>query len=322
MERVERLLTLVPWLVANPGISLTETAREFGITVEQLEKDLWTLVVSGLPGHGPDQLIDIDFWDDGLIYVRDPQVLDVSMRLSADESTALLVGLRLLAQVADQSTRAVVQSAAGRIEAALGASDAGLVVEVGALTATRTVVESALAEAQALSITYGDATHDEITQRIIWPERVFTVDDIAYLEAHCELAGAVRTFRLDRVRDAMPHATSGSERPSYPATPSSTGRPSPAGTRISAGDGSASDPACIRFEPSVAWAADLHRIERREVFDDGSVRAWLPFHDPHWLVGWVLSIGPGVVVEAPEDLRTRIRTVAQRALQALDDHRA
>lgn len=322
MDRVARLLTLVPWLMANPGISLRETAREFGISEDQLEKDLWTLVVSGLPGHGPDQLIDIDFWDDGLIYVRDPQVLDVSMRLSPEESTALLVGLRLLAQVADEPTRAAVQSAAGRIEAALGGSDSGLVVEVGALEATRDLIESALATSQALAITYGDATRDEITHRTIWPERVYTVDDIAYVEAFCELAGAMRTFRLERVHEVVPSPSPRSVRPSTPSDRSpSADTPTP--RRGATGDGAPpTELACVRFEPSVAWAADLHRVDRREPLDDGSVRVWLPFHDPDWLVGQILSIGPGAVVEAPDHLRTRVRAVAQRALRALDGHRA
>lgn len=327
LDRVERLLTLVPWLSANPGVSLERTAREFSITVDQLEKDLWTLVVSGLPGHGPDQLIDIDFWDDGLIYVRDPQVLDVSMRLSPDESSALLVGLRLLAQVADAETRLVVQSAAGRIEAAVGDADSGVVVEVGALEVgaledMRVLLDTARAATHSVTIIYGDATRDELSTRTIWPVRVFSVDDIGYVEAHCEQAGAMRTFRLDRIRRFLSPEDSPTPTTDSPVV-------SGAGHRASLDDSAAEIPvregtavARIRFEPAVAWAADLHRVQSREVAPDGSVLVWLPFHDEGWVTRWILSLGSGAVVEAPEGLRDAVREAGLRALRALGEDRA
>jgi predicted DNA-binding transcriptional regulator YafY len=68
-DRLSRLLALVPWLIAHDGVTIAECADHFGVTPEQLEVDLWLLVVCGLPGYGPDQLVDIDFWDDGRIHV-------------------------------------------------------------------------------------------------------------------------------------------------------------------------------------------------------------------------------------------------------------
>ena len=52
-ERLSRMLSLVPWLIAHDGITIDEAARHFGVTPEQLEKDLWLLIVCGLPGSGP-----------------------------------------------------------------------------------------------------------------------------------------------------------------------------------------------------------------------------------------------------------------------------
>ena len=86
--RLTRLLALVPWLVAHDGVTIRECAAHFGVTEEVLQEDLWQLVVCGLPGYGPDQLVDIQFWDDddavrgdGVIRVVDPQTLDRPMRL-------------------------------------------------------------------------------------------------------------------------------------------------------------------------------------------------------------------------------------------------
>ncbi len=311
LERLERMLTLVPWLTSNPGVSLDMAAEQFGISVEQLEKDLWTLVVSGLPGHGPDQLIDIDFWDDGLIYVRDPQVLDVSMRLSPDESSALLVGLRLLAQVSDDGMRVLALQAADRIEAALGGSESGLVVDVEPSSEFRASLEVTMAQGRAVSIVYGDATADRVTSRIIWPQRVYSIDDVVYTEAFCEMAVAIRTFRLDRMRSVQPVDAVREPLPdSIPAADIAHDRLSQAAL------------ARIRFSPEVAWAADLHQGTTRDVGTDGSILAAIPYYDPEWLIGWVLSIGPGIVVLDPPELRRGVREAAEQALQALGAHRA
>lgn len=51
--RLSRLLALVPWLLANDGVTLAHAAEHFGVSAEQLEKDLFLLIVSGFPGMGP-----------------------------------------------------------------------------------------------------------------------------------------------------------------------------------------------------------------------------------------------------------------------------
>jgi proteasome accessory factor C len=48
-ERLSRLLAMVPYLVTRQGIPLAEAAREFGITEEELVKDLELLFVCGTP---------------------------------------------------------------------------------------------------------------------------------------------------------------------------------------------------------------------------------------------------------------------------------
>ena len=62
-DRLARLLTMVPWLVARQGIDLDEAAAELGITVAQLEADLRLLYLCGY-GQMPDELIDAQ-WENG-----------------------------------------------------------------------------------------------------------------------------------------------------------------------------------------------------------------------------------------------------------------
>ena len=44
-SRVERLLTMVPWLVGRQGIEISRAAEGLGISEDQLKKDLDLLFV-------------------------------------------------------------------------------------------------------------------------------------------------------------------------------------------------------------------------------------------------------------------------------------
>ena len=58
-DRLGRLLNLVPYLLARPGIRLADAAAALSITEGQLREDLELLWVCGLPGYGPGDLIDM-----------------------------------------------------------------------------------------------------------------------------------------------------------------------------------------------------------------------------------------------------------------------
>ncbi len=58
-ERVARVLSMVPYIARRPGISVPQLATEFGVTDDQVAKDLDLLMVCGLPGYYPDDLIDV-----------------------------------------------------------------------------------------------------------------------------------------------------------------------------------------------------------------------------------------------------------------------
>ena len=63
-DHLPRLLALVPYLLARPGVRFAEVAEVFGVTEDRLRKDLNLLWVCGLPGHGPGDLIDVEFEGD------------------------------------------------------------------------------------------------------------------------------------------------------------------------------------------------------------------------------------------------------------------
>jgi proteasome accessory factor C len=309
-DRLSRLLALVPWLMAHDGVTIAECAEHFGVSEQQLEVDLWLLVVCGLPGYGPDQLVDIDFWDDGRIHVLDPQTLARPMRLTGEEAITLLIALRMLAQLPGVEDRAAVLSAAAKLEEAANVAAAGkyVAIDVGVEPGVREAVDVALREHRRLTIEYAAATRDEVTTRTIEPQRLFTVDGVSYLEAHCLAAGALRTFRLDRVLrgevgepfgvasvEPGPMVTSGSPQGPRPAEMTAT----------------------LLLDPSARWIIDVHQAQEDPApRGDGRTRVTLPLHSTEWGVRLVLSLRGYATVLDPPALRSAVLEATEAALAA------
>ena len=300
--RLTRLLALVPWLCAHDGVTITEAAEHFGVTPAELERDLWLLVVSGLPGHGPDQLVDIDFWDDGVIHVLDPQTLERPLRLTPDEAMTLLVALRTLAQVPGIADRSVLVSAAAKVESAVeGAVSLRDLPEVQVLVDPDVAnhVDAAVVSGDALLISYASGSRDDVTERVVQPESVHVINGVGYLEAWCSTAQARRTFRLDRILSAQ-----GAESPVQQEPAQDEAEPAPL-------------EALLAVTPEAAWVIDTHHAARSLGPDDRGRRlVSIPLHSLDWGTRLVLSLnGQAEAIEPPE-LVTAVASAAASALQA------
>ena len=309
-SRLTRLLALVPWLAAHDGITVAEAAEHFDVTVEQLEQDLWLLIVCGLPGYGPADLVDIQFWDDGRIHVLDAQTLQRPLRLTADEATALLLGLRVLQQVPGAAPTEALDRAVGKLDAAIEVAiqPTGVEVTVQATdAAVAAALEAAMEQGDALAITYAAATRDELSERVVQPLRITSVDGRSSLLAYCSAAQAVRTFRIDRILSAHPVAPI--------AVPESThvAPASPQGEVV------------LLLGPSARWIAEVHGatvLAAGTSASDGTdgdgeaVRVALSVHDHAWLARLVLGAGPEVTVISPPEAVAAVRAAAEAALGA------
>ena len=110
-----RLLALVPYLLARPGVRLSEVAATFGVTEDRLRKDLNLLWVCGLPGHGPGDLIDVEF-EGETVTLTEPAGVTRPLRLTVDEALALVVALRTLAETPGLDERDAVDRALAKVE--------------------------------------------------------------------------------------------------------------------------------------------------------------------------------------------------------------
>ena len=308
-DRLARLLNLVPYLLARPGIAVADAAADLGVTEKQLREDLELLWVCGAPGYGPGDLIDMAFDGDRVTITYDAGI-DRPLRLTQDEALALVVALRALAQVPDAQNRDAVERALTKIESAAGDAAAGLPVAVRLPTggAERLAeLQDAVQRRRALRLTYYTATRDELSDRIVDPMRVLVVGGHGYLEAWCRRAEAVRLFRIDRI-DACAELDEPAVVPPHAEQ-----------TDVSAGVFRPSDDlplVTLRIGRWERWITEYYPCERvvEETPDQWLVA--LRASDLAWARRLVLGLGPRVTVVAPAALVDAVHQEAHAALDA------
>ena len=310
-ERLARLLALVPWLSARQGITLTAAARHFDISVEQLTKDLWQLVVCGLPGYGPDQLVDIDFWDDDRIWVQDPQTLTTPLRLTAEEGAALSIALRLISQIPGVEYREDIDVLIAKLDEACGATSELVQLTPQTNQAFRDTINAALEGNVQVAMTYSSGS-DEVTERRVSPIRVFVVDDYMYLEGYCERAEARRIFRLDRILsiEMVPRSVAVSHQ-KHDHLLHAGGLESWIVSNDSFGD---TPRALVQVDPGSSWVAEEPYVE---VISTKPLTISVPYLTEDWLVRWVMSLGGSIQLLEPRHLIEEIAQNARASLAAL-----
>ncbi len=307
-DRMPRLLALVPYLLARPGIAVAQAAADFGVTEAQLRRDLNLLWMCGLPGQGPGDLIDLAFDGDTISVIFDAG-MSRPLRLSAEEALALIVALRTLAETPGIVDRGVVERALAKVESAAGGHvDAADAVQVAldAEARARPVVQLALDEFRALELRYFTAGRDETTERVVDPIRMFTSEGRAYLEAWCRRAEGLRVFRLDRIEAAAMLDEPASVPPHVQPRELSEGVYDPAPEHLLVD---------LLLTPAYEWVAEHYVIEDESTSPAGH-QISLRVSDPAWVRALVLSSSGDVTVLSPPWLAEDIRASARTALAA------
>ena len=119
VEQLSRLLALIPWLLTRPGVSLADAAAQFDVSEDQLRADLELAFMCGLPGHLPDDLIDVSLDADHIV-VSNADTIARPLRFAPDEAVALLVGLRSLADLPAPAGNDALDRVIAKLERAAG----------------------------------------------------------------------------------------------------------------------------------------------------------------------------------------------------------
>ncbi|MGN6523073.1 MAG: helix-turn-helix transcriptional regulator [Actinomycetes bacterium] len=326
-DRLARLLALVPYLIARPGVSVATAASDFGISEARLIDDLELLFVCGLPGHLPDDLIDATF-EGGVITVSNADTLARPLRLTGDEAVALLSGLQVLAELPggdpdtdelvtrllvklQEATAAVAPVAGLAIAAPDAVGDAGPTGEAAAVAeSTLRTLRGALERQRALRMRYFVPSRDELTDRVVDPMRLLVVDGRTYLEAWSRGVEAVRIFRTDRIESVVEL--------DEPSRPPGEARPRDIDAGVfQAGPGARV--VTLDVTAGARWVAEYYPSQVVSELPDGGLRISLATHDLAWVVRLVLRSAGAARVVAPPEAVQAVGEAAAAGLASLAD---
>ena len=306
-ERLRRLLALVPYVATRRVVGLAETAATFGMTERELIDDLnlaWCVELRAPEPYCP---IDLSY-EDGEISISQAESITRPLRLAADEASALLVALRMLAEAGgggDAVARLIakIEDAAG----AAGAASAQVAIQIEhpnarGMTAT---LDAALTAGKRVHLRHYVARRDEATERDVDPMRLLVVDGRTYLEGWCRRAEGVRLFRLDRMLsvDVL----------DVPAEVPETAEQ----VDVDAGLFTASPSdvlAELELGPAARWVAESYPCESVTDLGDGRLRIGLRTPDTNMVRRMALRLGEDARVVSPVALAEEVRATAAAAL--------
>jgi proteasome accessory factor C len=316
-ERLARLLSLLPWLRAHPGVAVATAAEQFGITEDQLRADVSLLWFCGLPGLAGGDLIDVEFEGD-TVRVLDAQTLDRPLRLTADEGVALLAAARSLRELPGlvdvQALDRVISKLSGAV---VGLSaEPQVAVRLGEHPQTDIDVLAAVREAlikhQRLRLRYLVERRDEMTDRVVDPLELRLMDGRAYLHAWDPAREGTRSFRLDRIESAVLL--------DQPAQVPDGARATLADSPVAPFSPQESDiPVVIELGRRARWVADYYPMETVEpsaLGGPGDLRVTLRTPDPSWITRLMLRLGGAATVVSPGWLAAEVVTTATAGLAA------
>jgi proteasome accessory factor C len=299
---------MVPYFLANPGVSAADAARDLGTTPKQVMDDLNQLWMCGLPGYSPGDLIDLSFTEDS-VEVTFSAGIDRPLKLTAAEAAPLLVALRSLIDASGVVDPAAARRSIAKIENAMGSPLGDTVTETPTAgddpseSEAVIAVRDAVRRRHAVKLRYYSASRDEVTERVVDPIRIQAVDGRGYLEGWCRSSGGIRLFRFDRIDEASvldeparPPATAETEQTlalfeSDPTLPS----------------------AVIEIDPDVVWVLDYYLIEPVDENgisgSDRPVVATMTYGSADWLTRFILGFGGKIRVlnaaEISEEVQAR-----------------
>lgn len=298
--RLTRILTMLPWVIANPGSTVADVCRRFGYQSErELARDLDMVFVCGLPGYGPGDLM-VAYIDDDEVVVDTADYFEGAPRLTPAETLSTLASA--MAVLASGQGSPELESAVDKLVATFAPDTGeGLAVDVSAEPELVGSLRSAAAESRVIDITYVALGGGRTTDRLVEPWTVFTSLGNWYLTGYCRRAQDERVFRVDRIRrvdvtDEQFEPPDDTPEPVVRYTPSED------------------DVRCvIRLEEDALWVLDYYPVE---VLDEGD--GWIEIEfsasDPSVPATLLLRLGERARLVEGQAVREALRDVGQRIL--------
>lgn len=247
VDRLSRILALIPYVLEHEGAQLEEVLERFGYTENQLARDLDTVFVCGLPGYGPGDLMEA-YIDEDEVIIDAAEYFTRAPRLTPSETLGLLAA-GMTAMEMGVASQALASAVAKLSDLVVPDAEQTLSVDVAEGSGRAAALKEAAASNRVVRITYRSVGREETTTREIEPWSVFTTLGRWYVTGHCRMVDDQRTFRIDRIRDLETLVETFTPPPELP-DPQVGYTPSP------------EDVSCvIDLKPAARWVLDYYPVD-------------------------------------------------------------
>jgi predicted DNA-binding transcriptional regulator YafY len=202
VDRAARALDLIPYILENPGIELESLAEKFGITQKQVLSDLEIIFLCGLPGYTPYELIDLTF-EDGIVTVIDPQVLDKPRVFTQSEAIVLNLGLSIMkAALRDKMTLQRIETLQSKLQSKFK-SISDVSIAMGNPPNFYEMIIQSIRDKSIVEIVYHSVSKDAISKKILAPQNVYVSAGNYYMSAIDIKLSQERNYRLDAITECV-----------------------------------------------------------------------------------------------------------------------
>ena len=333
---VARLLALVQWVKTHPGQSFDSLASHFGVSSQQIRKDIDSLSLAGAD-HVPCQGLDFDFADlrEGKVTLSNAGGLANQLYLDELDREVLAFALaaleagpwqsyaRQLSQLLQSNPDvqvSAVQSQVAASGAGVAATKADVELETAAsaeaknlagpmnaaLSQVFATVLEALMTGRALKLSYVDAAGIS-SQRNVDPWWLVSDGARLTLVGYCHGARAKRRFRLERI-SAL--SLGGQVRKGAPEPNTSADK-----RRRARGQswGRTAKTVTLRIRPSGIWLTQVASPKQVIYNQDGTITVEIIGRSQAWLESVVLRASGELVAVEPATLLEKVSVRAAKA---------
>ncbi|MBS6934079.1 MAG: WYL domain-containing protein [Actinomyces graevenitzii] len=333
---VARLLALVQWVKTHPGQSFDSLASHFGVSPQQIRKDVDSLSLAGAD-HVPCQGLDFDFADlrEGKVTLSNAGGLANQLYLDELDREVLAFALaaleagpwqsyaRQLSQLLQSNPDvqvSAVQSQVAASGAGVAATKADVELETApspeaknlagpmntALSQVFATVLEALMTGRALKLSYVDAAGLS-SQRNVDPWWLVSDGARLTLVGYCHGARAKRRFRLERISALT---LGGQVRKGAPEPNTSADK-----RRRARGQswGRTAKTATLRIRPSGIWLTQVAKAKQVIYNQDGTITVEIIGRSQAWLESVVLRASGELIAVEPATLLEKVSVRAAKA---------
>jgi proteasome accessory factor C len=324
LSRLERILLLIPYCVAHPGVTIAELAKRFDAPEKEIKEDLNLLFVCGLPDYTPADLMEVSLEND-MVFIRMADYFARPLRLTRTEAIPLYLKSQALVNLLQGTGSGLkeldsLKSAIDKLGKALLPQEGGVAeltkrikVQLESGEAKwLALLREAVTEHRRVDLEYYTYSRDNMTRRKVDPHLVFASLGHWYFSGYCHMVQDRRMFRLDRIKsieltddtfEAPKDEDSGMPPPLVYVPGPETVRVK---LRVTRG--------IAQWLSEAGWVQGYLPVEQTKTLKGGREELVFRTSPGEWLEKLLLRFGADVEVVEPPELAERLQSAAQDIL--------